>query len=291
VISYTLPDFANGLWRNIFFIRLIKSHPEYFMDDVCIDSVYGCFPGCIMNGGRTFIKNRYTAAQMENVFSLLDRYGVKIRLTLTNMLVEKKHLRDEYFCLMMDCARNHHVEVIVYSDCLSEYIAERYGFKQVLSTTKALDSIDELNRVTKHYDYVVLDYNRNKDRDFIDRIEDKDRIEVMVNEFCSPGCPHRAAHYLHNSKDQLNGVIRPFRNCTIESSEFFLHPSNHPVILTDDQVLALHNECGINNFKIVGRGIPFETVLESYAYYLLKPEYRTFVKSLVRLALRRPSSS
>jgi collagenase-like PrtC family protease len=285
MILYTLPDFVNGLRRNIFFIRLINSHPAFFKEGIRIDSVYGCFPGCIMNGGRTFIRERYTKAQMEGVFSLLEAHGVKVRLTLTNMLIKEEHLQDEYFRSMMDCARGHDVEVIVHSDLLSKHITQHYGFKQVLSTTKRLGDIGGLNQATRSYDYVVLDYNRNKDRAFIDLIEDKDRIEVMVNEFCRPGCPHRAAHYRHNSKDQLDGVIRPFRNCDAGAAEFFAHAPDHPVILTDDQVRALHDECGINNFKIVGRGIPFETVLESYVYYLLKPEYRSPVKTLARQAL------
>jgi collagenase-like PrtC family protease len=287
MISYTLPDFVNGLRRNVFFIGLINSHPEYFKDGVRINSVYGCFPGCIMNGGRTFIKERYTAAQMEAVFSLLEKHGVKARLTLTNMLIEEKHLQDEYFRLMMDCASNHDTEVVIYSDLLSRHIAQHYGFRQVLSTTRRLDGIGELNQATKHYDYVVLDYNRNKDRTFIGRIEDRDRIEVMVNEFCRPGCPYRAAHYRHNSKDQLDGIIRPFRDCDAGDAEFFDHSPDHPTILTNDQVFALHHECGINNFKIVGRGVPSETVLESYAYYLLKPEYQRSIKDLARHSIKR----
>ncbi|MDR1083219.1 MAG: hypothetical protein LBL27_05060 [Coriobacteriales bacterium] len=285
MISYTLPDFVNGLWRNIFFIRLSKQHPEYFKDELRISSVYGCFPGCIMNGGRTFIKKPYTKAQMTEVFSLLDAHGVTARLTLTNMLIEEEHLHDEYFRAMMDCARDHNVEVIIYSELLSEYVAKHYGFKQVLSTTRPLANIDELNQATKRYDYVVLDYNRNKDLEFINRIEDKDKIEVMVNEFCRPGCPYRHKHYRHNSKDQLDGVIRPFRSCDVTTGEFFAHPPEHPVILTDQQVLTLHHEYDINNFKIVGRGIPFETVLESYVYYLLKPKYRPQVTPLARQAL------
>ncbi|MDR1184300.1 MAG: hypothetical protein LBK67_05840, partial [Coriobacteriales bacterium] len=198
MISYTLPDFANGLWRNIFFIHLSNSHPEYFKDKVRIDSVYGCFPGCVMNGGRAFIREPYTAKRMKEVFSLLDEHGVKARLTLTNMLVEEKHLYDKYFCSMMDCARGHNVEVIVYSDLLSRHIAEHYGFRQILSTTRPITSVEKLNEATKRFECVVLDYNRNKDREFISRIEDKDRIEVMVNEFCRPGCPYRTKHYLHN---------------------------------------------------------------------------------------------
>jgi collagenase-like PrtC family protease len=285
MISYSLPDFVNGLERNLFFIRLFETNPEYFAKDVRIGSVYGCFPGCVLNGGRTFIRERYTAEQMEKTFSLLDAHGITARLTLTNMLVEEVHLRDRYFLEMMDCASKHKVEVIVYSELVSDFIAQNYGLRQVLSTTRPIDDVRELNRATKRYDCVVLNYNRNKDRAFIEGIEDREKIEVMVNEFCRPGCPWRTEHYLHNSKDQLDGTIRPFRACDAGEGGFFLHAPDHPVILTTEQVRALSDTYGIQHFKIVGRGVAFETVLESYAYYLLKPEYRDSLKRLARLAL------
>jgi len=39
-------------------------------------------------------------------------------------------------------------------------------------------------------------------------------------------------------------------------------------------------------FKIVGRGIPFDIVLESYTYYLIKPEYRRDVKKYIMEEMR-----
>ena len=46
----------------------------------------------------------------------------------------------------------------------------------------------------------------------------------------------------------------------------------------------LHDEYGIGYFKIVGRGVAFQTVLEAYAYYLVRPEYREDVKRMVMRA-------
>jgi collagenase-like PrtC family protease len=287
VISYSLPDFANGLARNLFFIRLSEEHPECFADGIRVRSVYGCFPSCILNGGRTFIRERYSRAQMEETFALLDAHRVTARLTLTNMLVTEEHLHDSYLLEILDSARGHNVEVIVYSDLLSAFIKERYGFRQILSTTRAIDDVAELNRLAEGYDYVVLDYNRNRDHAFIEGIRHRERIEVMVNEFCRPACPHRTAHYRHNSRDQLDGMIRPFRNCDAGTGGFFAHAPDHPVILTDTQVRALSDRYGISHFKIVGRGVPFETVLESYVYYLLKPRYRDAVNKLARLTLKK----
>lgn len=60
MINYTLPDFTVGLGLNLFFIRLLEQRPALFQDGVRIDSVYGCFPACDLNGGRAFLRERAT---------------------------------------------------------------------------------------------------------------------------------------------------------------------------------------------------------------------------------------
>ena len=56
------------------------------------------------------------------------------------------------------------------------------------------------------------------------------------------------------------------------------------MIFTDQEVRDLHDEYGIGYFKIVGRGVAFQTVLEAYAYYLVRPKYREDVKRMVMRA-------
>lgn len=77
--------------------------------------------------------------------------------------------------------------------------------------------------------------------------------------------------------------MRPFE-CVAKRADFFDHEPGHPVIFTDQEVRDLHDEYGIGYFKIVGRGVAFQTVLEAYAYYLVRPEYREDVKRMVMRA-------
>lgn len=283
MINYTLPDFTVGLGLNLFFVRLQAQRPDWFQDGVRIDSVYGCFPACNLNGGRAFLRERTAQAQMEETFALLAEEGVKARLTLTNMLATDADLHDEYLNAILSTASRYEAEAIVYADVVADYVRERYGMRCVLSTTRALADVAELNRMTKRYDYVVLDYNRHKDPAFLEAIEDPGKVEVMVNEFCVQGCPHRQEHYLRNSEDQMSGSMRPFE-CVAKRADFFDHEPGHPVIFTDDEVLRLHERYGVGYFKIVGRGVAFQTVLEAYAYYLMRPSYRDEVKRLVMRA-------
>lgn len=284
MIKYTLPDFTVGLGLNLFFISLLARRPGWFQDDVTIDSVYGCFPGCSMNGGRAYIRERTSVGKMDDTFSLLQEHGVKPRLTFTNMLAGQEHLRDRYFNAILEVGARHGAEAIVHSDAVGDYIRENFGMNLVLSTTRAIEKVDELNRMVDLYDFVVLNYNRHKDPAFLLSIEKPQKVEVMVNEFCQHGCPHRQEHYEHNSRDQLAGVMRPFE-CIAKHADFFDHDPGHPVIFTDKEVGDLSEIYGIECYKIVGRGVAFQTVLESYVYYLVKPNYRKDVKRLVLRAV------
>lgn len=282
-IDYTLPDFTVGLKRNLVFAQLMRDCPQFFFDDVRIQSVYGCFPGCVVNGGRAFVREPYSARQIEATFEALDGQGIAARLTFTNMLVEERHLEDPYFNLILDVAADHGAGVIVYSDLVDAYVRARHPrMERTLSTTREILDAAELNRALGAFDLVVLNYNKNKDLPFLDQVEHPERLEVMANELCNPGCPHRNEHYLHNSRDQLAGTVTEFRRCDLSGKDFFKLAPTSPTILTNDDVRTLHGRYGVPRFKIVGRGVAPDVNLESYLYYLVRPEHRAGLREALR---------
>lgn len=282
-IDYTLPDFTVGLKRNLVFAQLMRDCPQFFFDDVRIQSVYGCFPGCVVNGGRAFVREPYSARQIEATFEALDGQGIAARLTFTNMLVEERHLEDPYFNLILDAAADHGAGVIVYSDLVDAYVRARHPrMERTLSTTREILDAAELNRALGAFDLVVLNYNKNKDLPFLDQVEHPERLEVMANELCNPGCPHRNEHYLHNSRDQLAGTVTEFRRCDLGGKDFFKLAPTSPTILTNDDVRTLHGRYGVPRFKIVGRGVAPDVNLESYLYYLVRPEHRSGLREALR---------
>lgn len=283
MIGYTLPDFTVGLKRNLLFAQLMRDCPQFFREDVRIDSVYGCFPGCVANGGRAFVREPYTREQMEATFDALDGQGVAARLTFTNMLLEERHLTDPYFNLILDTAAAHGAGAIVYADLVADYIRARHPHMELtLSTTREILDPGELNRAFDSYDVVVLNYNKNKDRAFLDAVEKPAQLEVMANELCNPGCPHRAEHYLHNSRDQLEGRVTEFRRCNLAGKDFFKLAPTSPTILTPDDVADLNARYGIERFKLVGRGVAGDVTLESYLYYLVRPEHRDGLRGALK---------
>ena len=289
MIRYSLPDFTRHLRLNLMMVDFMRKSPEIFWDDIEISSLYGNFPGCIMNGGRIMheVDERYTPAQIAETFDTLSNRGLTARLTLTNMVIRPEQYDDEYCRTILEAARGHDVEIIVNQDELADYVSSRYHFRRILSTTRALDGVEELNRMLDRYDMVVLDYNHNKDDLFLKQVSDPSRLEVMPNELCRPGCQARQEHYLAVSRHQLTGE-RDF-HCPnseyYEKSGYTGRTQSSPTILGNDDIRRLNAEYGISNFKIVGRLHTRELLLESYVYYLIRPEYRSVILEIIRKKL------
>ena len=283
MVQYSLPDFTWHLQFNLTLSRLKRTAPEMFFDDIRINSIYGCFPGCNMNGGRFVLGNRFSYDQMAETFDAIAEEGMVARLTFTNMLVRPEQFEDEYFNTILKAAQGRNAEVIIYLDELNEYISGRYRFKRILSTTRALSGVDELNAMLARYDMVVLDYNHNKDDEFLKKVTDPTRLEVMPNETCQPNCPIRQQHYIHNSQCQLDSENRPFK-CSKDyaSSRFTVPPEDSPTLLTNDWVRRLYQTYGIFNYKIVGRSLSVKDNLNAYMYYLIRPEYRSVARVILK---------
>ena len=274
MIQYSLPDITRHLPLNLMIRQIQRTAPEMFFDDVDIDCVYGNFPGCIMNGGRHIVGERYTYDQLAETFDRIAAQGLITRLTLTNILIRPEQFEDEYSNMILKAAQGRNVEVIVCRDELDDYVSARYHFRRILSTSRALSGVDELNRMLDRYDMVVLDYNHNKDDEYLKKVKDPSRLEVMPNEMCKPGCPVRQQHYEYESRCQLEHKDSQFAGCPCSAVQLsWPPPADSPTLLTNEEVRRLHSTYRISNFKIVGRQISVQKLMTAYFYYLVRPEY------------------
>ncbi len=281
-LNFALPDFTAGLKMNLSLIESWRNDPAMFRDGVRFDSVYDCFPRCKANGGRHYLGSQYTSYWMHATFAALNNAGVKARLTFTNMFIDGHVLRDDaYIRKILDVASRYDVEIIVYSDDVADYLRQNYPFKLVLSTTREITDIETLNDALERFDYVVLNYNLNKNYDFIAQVARPERLEVMVNELCAPNCPVRKQHYEHESRDQLNGESTLFseecRRPKADLADLF----SGPVVLSNEEVACLRADYGIRYFKIVGRNRKREKLVDVLLYYLVKPEYHVDVRRML----------
>ena len=145
-------------------------------------------------------------------------------------------------------------------------------------------NIDRINEATKKYDLVVIDFRDNRNFEFLEKIQDKDKIEILVDEVCPKNCAFRKKHYdiiakvncLQGNKQEGFCMMGGKDDNTLR---FYNNlEQNTDTTLTFDDVYKRYYDIGFRNFKLIGRNADALFTFESYMYYLVKPEWRDRVR-------------
>jgi hypothetical protein len=278
-VWFYLPDFYYKYDLNIYFINLLHDHPEYFIDGLKIGAVYGTFPGAIWNGGRVFLGTT-DSINIEKTIADFNNLEVPVRFTFTNCVLQKEHVYDQYCNLIMKHADNGMNDVLINADVLEEYLRNKYpNFRYIMSTTKCERNLDKINEACEKYDLVVSDYRDNVNDEFLKGIKYKDKIEILLNAICDPNCPRRCEHYKFISEHQLNHTFGG-QFCKDKTNGFLDAKQKWPTVVKTERLNELIN-MGYRHFKIEGRACHSADVIESYVYYMVKPEYRDEVRMML----------
>lgn len=282
-MKFYLPDFYNKYKLNMKIVELLQEHPEYFYDNVQIGGIYGTFPGAIWNGGREML-GITTSSNIKQIIQDFNNINIPLCFTFSNTLIQNYHLYDTYCNIIMNIADNNFNEVIINSPLLESYLREMYpNFKYTFSTTKCERDIFKINNACKKYDKVVLDYRDNNNFDFLNLIEDKSKIELLINSYCDPNCQLREKHYEILSLGQLTfDIIQHdiINNCPTQNRNF-LDTLTFDSVIKNKDLYNIYYNTGFNHFKIEGRLVNNTNVIESYLYYLIKPDYILLVRSIL----------
>jgi len=285
-VRFHLPGLRYNYPLNMFWVSMLEQYPQYFRDGVEIGSFFGCFPLSLWNGGRLISHDQCDSKFVENVVKNVNAKGIPVRYTFNNTLISENELDDPFCNYCMDVANNGMNEVMIFSPVLEKYLREKYpNFKYNSSTCKEIKDVDTLNaEIDKDYKYVVLEYNLNNRWDLIDQVKHPEKLEVLVNTLCTPNCKRRGDHYKNIAKNQR--IILKNRNLPKEHQipiepwycEYGDHNCIHtiqdyPTFISVDQIYNDYLPRGINNFKIEGRTAYLFSLIDTYCYYMIKPEY------------------
>ena len=290
-VRFHLPDFSGSFKLNLLFADMLKNRPDFFREGAEIASFYGVFPPCLWNGGRSQGGNT-DKNYMKAVIREFNDRGIPLRFTFTNPLIEKKHLADDFCNLIMHLADNGFNEVIVASPVLEDYIRTNYpNYKLTSSTCKRLNSVNALlAELEKDYHVVVADYDLNNKFDILDKLPRKNNIELLVNACCQPECPSRLQHYIDISNQQIafcNHIKKypnvPFNLEKYDPNHFSSCPFSKRSIfdirelkthISPEDIWEKYVPMGFEQFKIEGRTASTLNKIETYLYYMAKPELR-----------------
>ena len=279
-IYWHLPGFCYFRLLNQVLMNLMKDYPDSFHEGYRIGSVYGTFPGAIWNGGRA-VFGLTSKSDMESILKIYNSRGIPVRFTWTNSLLEEKHYTDTYCNLIMEIADNGLNQVLVNNDAFEHYIRKNYpNYKIISSTTKRiLDMNSLMSEINKDYELVVLDYDLNHNEEVLKTLQPyADKIEILVDEVCYPNCHYRCEHYAENARMQLEFDTHTTFQCPNKTqARVFGESMKRPSFISKEEIHTYINQ-GYRNFKLIGRGLPMEFVKDSYIYYLVKEDQKTFIQ-------------
>ena len=280
-VYWHLPGLCNFRLINQILLNLMKDYPSKFKDGYKIGSVYGTFPGAIWNGGRAVFGAAYKG-DIEKIIKMYNSRGVPVRFTWTNSLLEEKHNQDTFCNMIMKLADNGKNQVLVNRPSLEEYIRREYpGYAVISSTTKRIVNLEEVKEeLSKDYHLVGLDYDLNHEEEVLKELEPfAGKIELLVNEICSPGCKRRAEHYKAESLSQLEFDKDTYFQCPHQNAKRgFSECMKRPAFINNEEIDS-YIERGYVNFKIAGRGLSQDFLIDSYLYFLVKEEHREFIRN------------
>lgn len=283
-IKFHIPGFYDFFELNCILCNFMTSgYKNLFRENIKISSIYGSFPGAVWNGGRP-IQGHCDEKSITNVIRYFESINIPVRFTFSNQCIDKSHLNDEYCNMILKIADTGKNDIIVNNPILESYLREHYpNFRYILSTTACIRDIDKINELSEVYDFVVLNYNDNKNDEFLNALVHKDKIEIMVNELCIPNCPNRVAHYEYQSLKQLGLTPKGYiYDCPSKAPTNPYSPMPEEYlknqIVTPEELYGKYVDMGFTNFKLQGRGMPMMYTLENYLLYMVKPEYQNFIR-------------
>ena len=282
MLYFSLPDFYNFYILNLTLLSSMEKNKEYYRDNIVIDSMYGCFPGCIFNGGRlqNGIANRdYILANFKGIYD----NNVSVRLTFTNQFITEEQYNDTYARTILECGNNSMNGINVASIEFANWLEKHYPNYYIMYSTKMnnVNTVEDVNKLSEK-NLIVLPYTMNNNVDILEKCKHPDNIELLCSEACIDNCPNRKHHYEEIDKAQMGYDSEAFRcphNCElyVYNTDIITNLRKHHI--TYEDMIDFYIPRGFNKFKISGRNDNIINVIERYVEYFAKPEYRDIVRS------------
>ena len=154
-----------------------------------IDSLFGFVERSTLYGGRFFTQRELSEKDVWQ----LNNSGIGIRLPMTNHYVE----RDEYEANLPLLEKYHRPcnSIIITNDQLAKWIRMDFpDYRLDASVIQNIKTHRKLEKAFKLYDSVVLPMRLNEDFEFLEKIEDKDKITLFANAGCALTCPSKLCY-------------------------------------------------------------------------------------------------
>lgn len=278
----SLPSIINPLWPEASwdisgaFVNdreLLLFH-DFFMQIAgvkLIPLVHGS-PLILWNSGRVLPKAACTAEQIRDAGLAYAHRNIAVDLTFSNHLLSDDDLQNPTGNAILKFFENQNPTknnaVICASDKLWEHVGKNYpSLKRVSSIIKVTvengrGNLDYYRHLADKYDKVMIHPDDTMNFDLLEKLEQKDKYELIVNEYCIRDCKIRAWHYDYLSKlanNFLGYVDEAFderwkNNGCSDLITLVTDPKHSTVAMTQEEIKRAY-DLGFRRFKVQGRGL------------------------------------
>lgn len=229
-------------------------------------------PLCLWNSGRVLQHLMRSAEEIRTAGLAYEQRKIAVFLTFTNLALEEKHLADPlgnaictFFTRHNPTKRN---SVILANDLLRDHIREKFPELRLISSILKITNgggkgnLDAYKKLADEYDDVMVHPDDVLNYDLLEKLEDKDRYILLINEYCIRNCPLRPFHYKSLSEMSLNFTgydssefeKRQSKNGCQNLFTLLAHETKSVLALNTPEIGKLY-DMGFRHFKLQGRGV------------------------------------
>lgn len=276
IINFGLPNLSNNFFLNRYLIILQKQNPQYFYDNHKIDFVYGCFPYSIWSLNQ---KNNYThLTTIDIILNFYKKNNISVKLMFNNDLIKQEQLFDTFSNIILKKAHYKNNAIFASSDILEKYIKKNYPLYNIIKIT-ALHNTRKNVLIDGCYNHLIN----------IKDLKYKNSTYLYLNQFCSLECPLYNFHKQYNNNEHIHYIEneRSFP-CELKNNLMFYDIKENKNFITLEKIKEFQKE-GIFNYLISDNSMLKNTktiyntydLIESYIYYLIKPEFQLKVRNML----------
>ena len=280
--SFQISDIGSNYYVANKLFELQKKHPEFFIDGVKLETVFGSWPSAIWQGERPYCG--YTPFKtIKKKIKDLNKNDAGIYYTFNNRSLESTDIYDNYCNKIMKESNNEKNIVEVYDDNLEKYIREKYK-KVKISKRITEANFDEIN--DNKYDYYVLDTIFNDDYDKLSTIKHPEKVIIVLNDYFMKGDP--------KVEEFLNKVSKAVKNLEGELKFDIDRYFSFEEMIESDNLVKYYQvgkllQLGISHFRIEGRNSAIQYFyIPCLFYYLIQEEYKNEVFNYIKEAFFSP---
>lgn len=273
-----------------YIIETIKRCSRF--EPVPIKYVFGGFP-CSLQCGRISNTNPSLEKSIE-LIRIYNSLGVGCRLTFSSHRITKEDLSDyRANCLLSymnsSCPKTFPETkngVIVSSDLLADYVRKNYPNLELISSLVrpsveiglGNETSDYYNTLAEKFDIVVLNTAKAHDDEFVSKLNDLSKFEIIANHYCVPNCKFAKEHYdltLVLQKDSPDGRYSKQAQEALQklTSKCFAQRRRNP--LSTDSLSVQETESlvakGFRHFKLEGRDNSGDCFMRDMGDYIFNP--------------------